>query len=126
MSVISPSYSSGTLEDSLFIQTGQIEGFLSLLRDSHRVSQFSWPLLGLALLSYHVRELFICWLFFTGMFVVLALLISAGMLGWYGWKRAFYWMTPLGENSTSSSVGSTCIPPGAGVAGQKAEMTLIR
>ena len=75
----------------------KLRDFLSLLRGSHRVSEFSWLLLGLALFSYRVRELFICWLFFTGMFAVLALLISAGMLAWYGWKRAFYWVTPLGQ-----------------------------
>ena len=37
-------------------------------------------LVGVSLLSYHVRELAVCWLFFTVPFALLALLLLAGMI----------------------------------------------
>ncbi len=59
------------------------------------MSQFAWLLLGFGLFSYRLRELLICWLYFIGMFVALALLVTSGMLVWYGSRWAFYWARPL-------------------------------
>jgi hypothetical protein len=64
---------------------------LSQLRENHRVSQFSGLILGLSLYSYHVRELLVCWLFFSLLFVVLALLILGGVLAWYAGTCAAHW-----------------------------------
>jgi hypothetical protein len=74
---------------------------LNLLRDSRHVSQFSGLILGLSLYSYHVRELLVCWLFFTLLFVCLALLLLGGVLAVYagervtGWARTPAGMTPV-------------------------------
>jgi hypothetical protein len=61
------------------------------LRESHRVSQFSGLLLGLSLYSYHVRELLVCWLFFSLLFVLLALLTLGGVLACYAGKYVTVW-----------------------------------
>jgi hypothetical protein len=62
------------------------------LRESHRVSQFSGLLLGLSLYSYHVRELLVCWLFFSLLFVSLALLILVGVLACYTGNYVIQWV----------------------------------
>lgn len=69
------------------------EEFVNLLRGSHRVSQLSGWLLGVSLFSYRVREFLICWLFFTLLFVGLALVILAVGLVCYAGKYAFHWAT---------------------------------
>lgn len=56
------------------------------LRKNHRVFQFSGLLLGLGLYSYQVRELLICWLFFSLLFVSLATVILVGVLAGYAGK----------------------------------------
>ena len=58
-----------------------------------RVSLFSWLLLGLGLSLhfYRVRELLICWLFFSLALVSLGSVIAGGMLAWYVGERAFHW-----------------------------------
>jgi hypothetical protein len=43
------------------------------------------------LYSYHVRELLVCWLFFSLLFVSLALLILGGVLACYAGKYAAHW-----------------------------------
>jgi hypothetical protein len=74
---------------------------LRQLCESHRVSQFSGLLLGLSLYSYHVRELLFCWLFFSLLFVSLALVIVGGVLACYAgkyvtvWARATVPVTPV-------------------------------
>jgi hypothetical protein len=69
----------------------QDEDALIQLRESHRRSQFSGLLVGLSLYSYHVRELLVCWLFFSLLFVVVALLILGGVLACYAGKYAAHW-----------------------------------
>jgi hypothetical protein len=64
---------------------------LSQLRAGRRVSQFAGLLLGLSLYSYHVRELLVCWLFFCVLFVLLALLVLAGVIACYAGKHATRW-----------------------------------
>ena len=61
------------------------------LRESHRVSQLFGLILGLCLYSYRVQELLVCWLFFTILFVVLALLVLGAVLAWYAGKWATDW-----------------------------------
>ena len=48
-------------------------------------------LLGLSLLSYHLRELLVCWLFFSLVFVSLALLILTGVLVCCAGGHAIAW-----------------------------------
>jgi hypothetical protein len=65
------------------------------------VWQFSGLLLVLSLYSCHGRELLVCWLFFTSIFVFVTLLILIGLLGAYAgerltvWARATAGMTPV-------------------------------
>jgi hypothetical protein len=51
------------------------------------VSQFSGLHRRFGLYSYHVRELLVCWLFFSPLFVLLALVIL-GVLACYAGKYA--------------------------------------
>ncbi|HVS88510.1 MAG TPA: hypothetical protein VHF01_09870 [Candidatus Acidoferrum sp.] len=55
------------------------------------MSQFSGLLLGLSLYSYHVRELLVCWLFFSLLFGSLALVILGGVLACYAGKYVTVW-----------------------------------
>ncbi len=56
------------------------------LQENQHVLQISGLLLGVGLLSYHVRELMVCWLFFSMLFVLLVLLIFGGVLACYAGK----------------------------------------
>ena len=47
--------------------------------------------MGLSLYSYHVRELVVCWLFFSLLFVLLALVILGIVLACYAGKYATHW-----------------------------------
>jgi pheromone shutdown protein TraB len=94
MSVTSPSYS-GPPEESVPIQAEQNESLVSLQRGGNRVSQFSWLLLGFGLYSYRVREILVCWLFFSGMLAALGLLVTGGILVWHGGKWVLDWTSPL-------------------------------
>jgi len=70
-------------------------------QNSRRMVQFSGLFLPLSLYSYHVRELLVCWLFFSVLFVCLALLILIGELGVYAgecvtlWARTATRITPV-------------------------------
>jgi len=55
------------------------------------VSPFSGLLLGLSLYSYYVRELLVCWLFFSLLFVSLALVILGSVLTCYAGKYVTVW-----------------------------------
>ena len=61
------------------------------LQASRRVSQFSPLLLGFSLYSYHVRELLVCWLFFSAVFVSLGVVMAGGVLLAYAEKYVFDW-----------------------------------
>ena len=71
------------------------------LRESHYVSQFSGLLVGLSLSSYFIRELLVCWLFFSLLFVCVALLLLSGVLAVQAgeyltvWARTLAGMTPV-------------------------------
>lgn len=64
---------------------------MNYLRENHRVSRSCGLLLGLSLYSYQVRELLVCWLFFSLLFVLLALLILGGVFACYGGKYVTDW-----------------------------------
>jgi hypothetical protein len=64
-------------------------------REGHHVSQCSGLLLGLSLYSYHVRELLVCWLFFSLLFVCVALLILSGVLAVQAGERLTVWARTL-------------------------------
>jgi hypothetical protein len=69
----------------------EIEGRLNYLRENHRVSRSCGLLLGLSLYSYQVRELLVCWLFFSLLFVLLALLILGGVFACSVGKYVTHW-----------------------------------
>jgi len=83
---------------------------LRQLRESHRVLQFSWLLLGLSLYSYRVRELLACWLFFILLFVVLALLILGGLLAWYAGIYAAHWARTTAPVTPVLALASAEVP----------------
>jgi hypothetical protein len=55
-------------------------------RESHHALRLFGLLLGFSLYSYRVQELLVCWLFFSLLFVSLALVILGGMLACYAGK----------------------------------------
>lgn len=81
----------------------EIEESLSQLRATHRVSQLAGMFLGLGLIlrSYHMRELLACWLFFSLVFVLLALIVFGSVLAFCAGNRVIRWartaarVTPL-------------------------------
>ncbi len=79
---------------------------MSQLRESHRVSLFSGLLLGLSLYSYHVRELLVCWLFFSLLFVSLAVVILGGVLASYAGKYVIHWVSTAAGVTPLVALGS--------------------
>jgi hypothetical protein len=67
------------------------------------------------LYSYHVRELLVCWLFFTLLFVLLALLILGGVLAWYA----------AGKYSSSRAVTTAPITPALALASAELHLKAI-
>ena len=61
------------------------------MRENHHELQVSGLVLGLGLYSYHMRELMVCWFFFSLLFVLLALLILVGVLACYAGKCVIDW-----------------------------------
>ena len=72
---------------------------MNRLRESCYLLLSAW-LLGLSWYSYHARELLVCWLFFSALFVCLALIVLSGALAIYAgeyltvWARSATAMTP--------------------------------
>jgi hypothetical protein len=79
---------------------------LNHLRENYRVSQVSGLLLGLSLNSYRVRELLVCWLFFSLLFVLLALLILGGVLACYAGECVTVWARATAPVSPVLALGS--------------------
>ena len=69
----------------------EIEKFMNPLRKVRGVSQFS-ALLLVSLYSYRMRELLVCWLFFSALFAALAFLVLIGALACYAGKYAIHWV----------------------------------
>jgi hypothetical protein len=106
ISLISPFSSSRPWKTTFHCKLSEIGNSLSQLRQNHRVSQFSGLLLGFSLYSYHVRELLVCWLFFSLLFVVLALLILGGVLACYAGKYAAHWASTTAPITPVLALGS--------------------
>jgi hypothetical protein len=70
------------------------------------VSQVSGLLLGLSLNSYRVRELLVCWLFFSLLFVLLALLILGGVLACYAGECVAVWVRTAAPVNPALALGS--------------------
>lgn len=98
---------------------------MNLLRGTHRVWQFSWPLLGLSLYSYRVRELLVCWLFFGGMFAALGSVVAGGMIAWYGGKCAIHWANAFVRITPAVLSDPVELRLKANLGPQKVEMTRI-
>jgi hypothetical protein len=92
VSLPSPFTSARPWKTAFHYKPSEIEESVNQLRESHRVSQFSGLLLGLSLYSYHVRELLVCWLFFSLLFVLLALVILGGVLACYAGNYVIHWV----------------------------------
>jgi hypothetical protein len=75
------------------------------LKESPRVLPVAALLVGLTLYSYHGRELLVCWLCFTVLFVSVMLVILIGELGVYAGEslavraRTLGRMTPVAATS---------------------------
>jgi hypothetical protein len=65
------------------------------LRVSLRVSKFSGLLLGLSLYSFHVRELLVCWLFFSVLFALLCVVMAGVALACYAGRHVFHWASSV-------------------------------
>jgi hypothetical protein len=78
-----------------------LKDLLNHLRENHHAYQISGLLLGLSLYSYRVRELLVCWLFFSVLFVCVTLVILSGVLAVYAgewltvWARATAPVSPV-------------------------------
>lgn len=64
---------------------------MNFLREHHYVLKLSGLALGFGLYSYHVRELLVCWLFFGGLFVSVALIVGGGVIAVYAGNYALHW-----------------------------------
>jgi hypothetical protein len=91
----------------------EIEESLNQLRAVHRVPQFASMFLGLGLIlrSYYLRELLACWLFFSLVFGLLALIVFGSVLTFCAGKRVVHWtrtaaqVTPI----VDFSPGELCV-----------------
>jgi hypothetical protein len=83
--------------------TSETGEFVIQFKENLRVLSVGGLLLGLSVYSYHVRELLVCWLYFSVLFVCMMLVILIGELGVYAgkcvavWARSAAEMTPVFE-----------------------------
>src|ERR1700694_1790120 len=106
MSLISPFSSSTPRKTAFHSKLSEIEESLNQLREICRVAQFSGLLLVISLYSYHVRELLACWLFFSLLFVLLALVILGGVLACYAGKYFIHWASTAARATPAVALGS--------------------
>jgi hypothetical protein len=106
VSLHSPPSSSRPWKTAFHSKPSEIEGPLNYLRENHRVSQISGLFLGFSLYSYRVRELLVCWLFFSLLFVLLALLILGGVLACYAGECIAVWVRTTAPVSPVLALGS--------------------
>jgi hypothetical protein len=78
-------------ESILRVARTGLEDILSLINDNHRIFESSILLIGVSLFFYQVRELLICWLFFSVPFVLLALLLFAGVVAYNAGQYFVHW-----------------------------------
>ena len=67
-------------------------------------------LLGLSLYPYHVRELFVCWLFLGLIFVALALVILVGVLVYYAGKCVVRWVITTARVMPTTALSPAELP----------------
>jgi hypothetical protein len=73
-----------------------------------RFAAVGW-LLGLRLHLYHLQEVLICWLFFSLVFVSLALLILAGALACYAGECVIAWASKAARETPKVVLGPPAI-----------------
>jgi len=90
---LSRRFSSSPWKTGSHFKVREIEESLSQLQVTYRVSQFAGMFLGLGLIlrSYHIRELLACWLFFSLVFVLLALIVFGISLAFCTGERVVHW-----------------------------------
>jgi len=88
----------------------EIEEFVHQFRESHYVSQFSGFLVGLSLSSYFIRELLVCWLFFSLLFVCVALLLLSGVLAVQAGEYLTVWARTLGRMTPVVALAHAALP----------------
>jgi hypothetical protein len=79
---------------------------LNLSEKNHCILQISVLLLGISLCSYHVRELVVCLLFFSLLFISLALVTFGGILAFHAGKYALPWTSTAGRVTPAEALGS--------------------
>jgi hypothetical protein len=76
----------------------QIEESLSPFSAFALVSRFVGLFLGLSLISYNVRALMFCWLYFGLLFGALFLLVLGAILACHAGKTALDWIAPAASS----------------------------
>ena len=88
----------------------RLEEFVHQFRESHYVSQCSGLLVGLSLSSYFIRELLVCWLFFSLLFVCVALLLLSGVLAVQAGEYLTVWARTLGRMTPVVALAHAALP----------------
>ena len=98
---LSSQFSKARTRRSSVPSTSEIGEFVIQFKESLQVLPVGGLLLVLSLYSYHVRELLVCWLYFSVLFVCMMLVILIGELGVYAgecvavWARSAAEITPV-------------------------------
>lgn len=79
-------------------------------KKSVRVLPVGALLLGLTLYSYHLRELLVCWLFFSVLFVCMMLVFLMGELGVSAGERVTVWVRSAAETTPASELTAIDLP----------------
>lgn len=79
-------------------------------KESVRALPVGALLLGLSLYSYHVRELLICWLFFSVLFVCMMLVFLIGELGVCAGECVTVWARSAAETTPAPELTAIEFP----------------
>ena len=79
-------------------------------RESRYALRLSGLLLGFSLYSYRIQELLVCWLFFSLLFVSLALVILGSVLACYAGKYVIRRVTTAARLRPVVALGSDNLP----------------
>ena len=75
------------------------------------VSRFVGLFLGLSLVSYNVRALMFCWLYFGLLFGALFLLVLGAVLAHHAGQRALDWIAPAVSGSGGAKPSPSALLP---------------
>ena len=89
----------------------RIEESLSPFSTFALVSRFVGLFLGLSLVSYNVRALLFCWLYFGLLFGALFLLVLGAVFAYQAGKIALDWVAPLVSGSGGAKPSSSPLLP---------------